>query len=225
MTTQAVPPDMASDQPALAHHFDDLAQQRAAASFGMWLFLASEIMFFGGLFTIYAVYRNLNPEVFGHESRHLDIVLGTVNTAVLLTSSLSVAMAVHAAHHNRRKALLLLLGATVALGSAFLVIKGIEYSHKLDDGLFPPTAATHPAEPVVQGSKLFYGLYFAMTGVHALHMAIGIGVMLWLMLLAARAPHVRARATPIENAGLYWHLVDVIWIFLFPLLYLIDRNG
>lgn len=207
----------------LAHHFDDLAQQREASSLGMWVFLVTEIMFFGGLFTAYVAYRSLYPDAFGHASNHLDLVLGTINTAVLITSSLTMVLAVHAAQVGTRARLIRFLVLTVLLGATFLGIKAIEYAHKFEDGLVPGKAFMY-AGPDAPQAQLFFSLYFAMTGVHALHMVIGIGV---LAVLIAQARHGRfgpAYFTPVDLSGLYWHFVDIIWIFLFPLLYLIGRH-
>jgi cytochrome c oxidase subunit 3 len=209
---------------AHAHHFDDALQQRDASTLGMWIFLVTEVMFFGGLFTAYVTYRALYPDAFAHASHHLDVYLGTFNTAVLITSSLTMALAVHAADVGRRGRLLLMLGATFVLGAVFLVVKAFEYAEKFAHHLVPgPTFAwEHAAEaPHVQ---LFYSLYFAMTGLHALHMVIGLGILTWLIRGARRGRFGPAYATPVEVSGLYWHFVDIVWIFLFPLLYLIGRH-
>jgi len=206
-----------------AHQFDDAEQQHDASSLGMWLFLAQEIMFFGGVFAAYILYRVLYPEGFVHGSHHLDVVLGTVNTAVLIGSSLTMALAVHAAQTSKRNALLIFLALTMILGAVFLGIKTVEYSHKFHEGLVPgpyfgdKTAAGRPQE-------LFFSLYFAMTGLHALHMIIGIGLLVWLFVGSYRGRFHAAYYTPIENFGLYWHFVDIVWIFLFPLLYLLGRH-
>jgi len=209
---------------AHAHHFDDALQQREASTLGMWIFLVTEVMFFGGLFTAYVTYRALYPDAFAHASHHLDVYLGTFNTAVLITSSLTMALAVHSAETGRRGRLLLSLAVTAVLGAVFLAVKAIEYTDKFTHHLVPgPTFAWEHAEeaPHVQ---LFYSLYFAMTGLHALHMVIGLGVLTWLFLAARRGRFGPAYATPVEVSGLYWHFVDIVWIFLFPLLYLIGRH-
>ena len=209
---------------AVAHQFDDADQQREAASLGMWVFLVTEIMFFGGMFTAYVVYRVLFPHAFGAASNELDVFLGTTNTAVLITSSFTMALAVHAAQTGRRGRLGAMLGVTMLLGAAFLVIKTWEYAHKFHEGLVPGPFFTYHG-PDAKQAELFFSLYFAMTGFHALHMVIGLGLLTWLVLGARRALYGRAYHTPVEIVGLYWHFVDIVWIFLFPLLYLIGRHG
>jgi cytochrome c oxidase subunit 3 len=245
----------------IAHHFETAEQQREAQTLGMWLFLVTEIMFFGGLFASYAVYRYLYPEAFATASGALDVMLGAINTAVLLCSSLTMAFAVHGANTGSRSETLGFLAATIVLGSTFVGIKGVEYHHKFEHGLVPgphfrfhpaardgeragaeavlatpaaPPAGgahTHPAaagspprvEPWVRQVQLFFGMYFVMTGLHAFHMLVGIavlGVLVWRTLASSGIRF----ATGIELAGLYWHFVDVVWVFLYPLLYLIDRS-
>ncbi|TAH37482.1 MAG: cytochrome c oxidase subunit 3 family protein [Planctomycetota bacterium] len=191
----------------------------------MWLFLAQEILFFGGLFLTYAVYRSLYPEAYAAASHELDITLGGINTAVLITSSLTMAMAVHSAHAGRRKAILGWLVATLALGGAFLGIKAVEYAAKFEHHLFPGPHFQFPDPALAAPARIYYSLYFAMTGMHALHMVIGFGILLWLIWLTARGRITAQRAAPVEMTGLYWHFVDIVWIFLFPLLYLIGRHG
>jgi cytochrome c oxidase subunit 3 len=209
---------------AAAHQFDDAGQQHEAASLGMWVFLVTEVMFFGGLFTVYVVYRALFPTVFGHASNHLDVFLGTLNTAVLITSSLTMALAVRAAQVGARGGTIARwLGATAALGATFLSIKGYEYAHKYLEGMLPGPTFTY-AGPDAHQTELFLSLYFTMTGVHALHMVIGLGLLAWLVVGARRGRFGAAYHTPVELVGLYWHFVDVVWIFLFPLLYLIGRH-
>lgn len=214
---------MSDSAAVLAHHFDDLEQQREASALGMWVFLVTEIMFFGGLFTAYVAYRSLYPGAFGHASNHLDLVLGTINTAVLITSSLTMVLAVHAAQVGRRTLLIRCLLLTGLLGATFLGIKAIEYAHKFADGLVPGRAFSY-AGPDAPQAQLFFSLYFAMTGVHALHMVIGLGVLGVLVAQARQGRFGPEYFTPVELSGLYWHFVDVIWIFLFPLLYLIGRR-
>jgi cytochrome c oxidase subunit 3 len=190
----------------------------------MWMFLATEILFFGGLFAAYTVYRWKYPEAFFVGSEHLDILLGGINTAVLLTSSLTMALAVHAAHLGRRLAAAW-LGLTVLLGVVFLVIKGFEWVHDYKVGLVPvlswkPELWQEAHVPARHG-ELFFMLYFIMTGMHAVHMLIGFGVIGCIMVQAARGRYSPDYYGPVEVTGLYWHFVDVIWIFLFPLFYLI----
>jgi cytochrome c oxidase subunit 3 len=227
----------------VAHHFDDAEQQFVSAELGMWVFLATEVLFFGGALCGYAAYRYAYPAAFRAGSHHLDLWLGTINTAVLLTSSLTMVLAVHAAQKDRRAALILNLLLTVALGAAFLGVKGYEYHHKFVERLVPGrhfnfeaasasarhTAATDGQNPLNADTQqvnpkhvqLFFSFYFTLTGLHALHMVIGIGVIVVLIVAAVRGAFAGGYFTPIEMTGLYWHFVDIVWVFLFPLLYLI----
>jgi cytochrome c oxidase subunit III len=208
---------------ALAHHFDDLEQQHDAATLGMWVFLVTEIMFFGGLFLGYTVYRWKYPDVFAEASRHLDTTLGAVNTAVLLASSLTMALAVHAAQTSRRRALVAFLLATILLGSVFLGVKAYEYLDKYHHHLVPGVDFVYEAGARPQ-LQIFFLFYFFMTGMHALHMVIGIGLLGVIAALAARGRYGAHYYNPVEVTGLYWHFVDIVWIFLFPLLYLIGAH-
>lgn len=212
-----------TDEPQPAHQFDDVVQQRGAEVLGMWLFLVTEVMFFGGMFTAYVVYRWESPAAFAAGSRLLDEVQGTINTGVLLTSSLTMALAVMAAHQRNPKRLAWLLGLTMALGTVFLAIKFNEYHHKYVEHHVPIRGMFHWDGPDADRVQLFYGLYFAMTGVHAAHMIIGIGLMSILLALVLRG-RLKPGSNAVEILGLYWHFVDIVWIFLFPLLYLIDRH-
>ena len=207
----------------LAHHFDTLEQQREAASLGMWIFLAQEVMFFGGLFLAYAVYRHTYPGVFAEASHHLDVRLGGINTAILIGSSLTMALAVYGSQTGKRRMLIAFLILTIVLGSAFLGIKAVEYHHKYEDGLIPGLGFHYPG-PNAKQAQLFFGLYFAMTGMHALHMVVGIVLLFWLIFEARKGRFTPEYHSPVENFGLYWHFVDIVWIFLFPLLYLIARH-
>jgi cytochrome c oxidase subunit III len=206
---------------ALAGQFQDLEQQQEASSFGMWVFLVTEIMFFSGLFLAYAVARFLHPVGFAEASHRLDIALGGANTAVLICSSLTMALAVHAAQNGWRKALMGFLALTMALACVFLAIKGIEYAEKFHHQLVPGGRFFFPGSEA-RPAALFFSLYFAMTGLHAMHLAIGIAVLGVLLVRAGRGCYSSDYYTPVEVSGLYWHFVDVIWIFLFPLLYLVD---
>jgi cytochrome c oxidase subunit III len=208
---------------AVAHQFDNVAQQHEASSLGMWTFLVTEVMFFGGMFLGYAVYRSIYSETFIEASNHLDIVLGTVNTAVLIASSLTVAMAVHAAQESKQRALLGFLLLTMLLGLVFLGIKFTEYYHKYEEHLIPGWTFQYGGENPLRAA-IFFSFYFAMTGMHALHMVIGIGIFSVLSLNAWRGRYSEIYYTPVELAGLYWHFVDIIWIFLFPLFYLLGRH-
>jgi cytochrome c oxidase subunit 3 len=210
--------------PYLQHHFDDMGQQAEASTLGMWVFLVTEIMFFGGLFMAYLVYRHASPMGFQEASHHLNLYWGAANTVILIVSSLTMALAVRAAQTSQpAKTQVFWLVWTMILGAAFLGIKAIEYTDKFThhtvpgpffqwDGLYPK-----PAEQ-------FYSLYFAMTGLHALHMVIGLGIMAVITYMARRKTFDSEYYTPVEVAGLYWHFVDIVWIFLFPLLYLIGRH-
>jgi cytochrome c oxidase subunit 3 len=210
----------------VAPYFDDYQQQVEACVLGMWAFLVSEVMFFGGLFATYMTYRHQYPTEFASASRHLDLWLGTLNTWVLLTSSLTMALAVRAAHHDKPRAAAALIGVTILLGVAFLGVKFAEYVHKYHEGLAPLGGLPFEAGQQAPGpTRLFFGLYFAMTGVHALHMIIGVAALAWLLVHIGRGRFTGADSLPVEITGLYWHFVDLIWIFLFPLLYLIDRSA
>jgi cytochrome c oxidase subunit III len=212
----------------LQHHFENLEQQHETAALGMWVFLVTEVMFFGGLFTAYTVYRTLYPAAFADASHHLSMPMGAVNTAVLLCSSLTMALAVHFAQIGRRKATVISLLATMLLGAGFLAIKAAEWNLEYHEGLIPGGLFTYvspdPANISAEQVQLFFVLYFAMTGLHALHMIIGLGLMSVLAFHAWRGRYSEDYFSPIENGGLYWHFVDIVWIFLFPLLYLIGKH-
>lgn len=209
--------------PGLAHHFEDLHQQLDSAVLGMWLFLITEIMFFGGLFAGYAVYRMAAPDAFAAASSHLDIKLGGFNTVVLIFSSLTMALGVRAAQLGRNKAIFNYLVATLALGTVFLVVKAFEYHHKWVEGLIPGAGFRFEG-PHAQGAQMFFCFYFAMTGMHALHMIIGAGLLIYFMVQARKERYHPEYYGPIEIMGLYWHFVDIVWIFLFPLLYLLGLH-
>jgi cytochrome c oxidase subunit III len=210
--------------PWLQHHFDSMEQQAEASTLGMWVFLVTEIMFFGGLFMAYLVYRWYSPSGFQEASHHLNIYWGTANTAILIISSLTMALAVRAAQTSQpRGTQVLYLGLTIFLGLAFLGIKAIEYTDKFRDRIVPGPAF-HWEGQYPKAAEQFYSLYFAMTGLHALHMVIGVGIMSVIMFMAWRNIFDEDYFTPVEVAGLYWHFVDIVWIFLFPLLYLIGRH-
>ena len=223
--------------PRLRHHFDTLGQQKAAASLGMWVFIAQEIMFFGGMFTAYLIYRMWYPAGYAAASNELDLTLGGINTAVLIASSLTVAMAVHAAQEGKQKQILWFLAATLVLGAVFLVIKYFEYNAKFhlheahhaaaQIRLFPAVGWFYvdgEFAPIANQIRIFMILYFALTGMHALHMIIGIALLLAIMNMARKGAFTPQWYTPVEMFGLYWHFVDIIWIFLFPLLYLVNRH-
>jgi cytochrome c oxidase subunit III len=218
------PAEHAYTHPAFQHHFDDMEQQFEASHLGMWVFLVTEVMFFGGLFAAYTIYRTLYSDAFADTSRHMDVILGGFNTAVLIGSSLTMALAVHAAQTNARKRLPWLLTGTIVLGSVFLIVKAFEYAHKWHEHLVPgPYFQYHG--PFAAQAQILFSFYFIMTGMHALHMIIGIGLLGYLMWQARRQAYSSEYFTPVEMVGLYWHFVDIIWIFLFPLLYLIGQHS
>ncbi|PYR95239.1 MAG: cytochrome oxidase subunit III [Acidobacteria bacterium] len=201
-----------------------MTQQAEASTLGMWVFLVTEIMFFGGLFMAYLVYRHASPSGFQEASHHLNIYWGTANTAILIISSLTMALAVRSAQTSQpRGTQVLFLFLTIVLGLAFLGIKAIEYTDKFKDRIVPGPnfhwEGTH-----AKAAEQFYSLYFAMTGLHALHMIIGVGIMSVILVMAWWRIFDEEYYTPVEVAGLYWHFVDIVWIFLFPLLYLIGRH-
>jgi cytochrome c oxidase subunit 3 len=206
----------------LAMQYEDAAQQRGAATLGMWIFLATEVLFFGVLFTSYLVSRLLHYDAFVTGSHHTDIVMGSLNTAVLLTSSLSMALAVRGSMLGRQRVTGRWLSLTLLLGLVFLGIKGYEYHHEYTEGLVPVLNFTY-AGAHATGVELFFYLYFVITGLHALHLLIGVIVVGCLIFLNARGRFGRAYHTPVELSGLYWHFVDVVWVFLYPLFYLVAR--
>lgn len=269
--------------PGLQHQFEDMGQQQESASIGMWMFLAQEIMFFGGLFTAYLVFRAKFPMAFAAGSNHLDIYWGAGNTVVLIVSSLTMALAVHYAQLGKRMAQVVCIILTMILGSAFLGVKAVEYYAKWNEGIVPVTGLNRKtpigektlaeqkatdgkheyvnptgdfqwhdvslAQKAADGGflttaeksgyyangkldankfrdkvRIFYWIYFAMTGLHALHMIIGLGLMAWLGWMAWRGTYTGEYYSPVEMSGLYWHFVDIVWIFLFPLLYLLGRH-
>lgn len=208
-----------SDVP-VAHHFDTAPQQHEAATLGMWTFLVTEVMFFGGLFASFAVYRWMHHGAFAEASHHLYMWLGVTNLTILLLSSLCVAFAVHAAEHDDRKALRRNLLLTIALAGAFLAVKAVEYYLDYHDDLLPGAAFRREWTHSRGAAELFFVHYFVMTGLHALHVIIGIGVIATALVIALRRKRVSESANLIEMVGLYWHFVDCVWIILFPLLYL-----
>ena len=221
---------------ALQHHFENMEQQREAGTLGMWVFLVTEIMFFGGMFLAYTLYRYKYPAAFAAASNHLDIKLGTVNTAVLIISSFTMAMAVFSTQIGKRRNSIIFLILTLVLGLTFLGIKAVEYNAKYRDNLIPGQLIPgHPFNPNVHelhlpsgvpvgNVEMFYWIYFAMTGMHALHMIIGVGILTVILIMAWRGRFSPEYHAPVEISGLYWHFVDIVWIFLFPLLYLLGRH-
>jgi cytochrome c oxidase subunit 3 len=206
---------------ALAEQFDDLEQQHESSSFGMWVFLATEVMFFGGLFTAYILYRNFYLSAFETGSRLLNVKIGAANTAVLLCSSLTMALGVRAAQLGKKKLLITFLVLTLLLGLTFIGVKlGLEWRHDYLEGFAPGVNWTfHGTDS--RHLELFFCFYFFLTGIHALHMVIGAGILTVLIIMAGRGRFSPQRYNPVEVSGLYWHFVDIVWIFLYPLLYLI----
>jgi cytochrome c oxidase subunit 3 len=208
----------------VAEQFQDLDRQAHAARLGMWIFLGTEVLLFAGLFALYAAYRTEHPEGFGVGVAQNTVVWGSVNTAVLLVSSYTVALAVHELRRGHRRACALLVGATILLGLAFLGIKAGEYAVHFREGLYPGGVGSFYREHGDAGTKVFFTLYFCMTGLHAVHVLVGTGVLGFLLVrvlqgrIGPEAPH------PLAIGAIYWHLVDVIWIFLWPLFYLIPGN-
>ena len=226
--------------PQHRHHFETEEQQREAGSFGMWLFLLTEIMFFGGMFFAYLLYRNWYYDAFVPASNYLSVTLGGANTAILITSGFFMALAVWAAEMRKKNILVLTLIATMLFGWAFIGIKGVEWhdewahhhvpgqSFSIADFVNPKAHGIDNEKPLpadmAQKTQIFFFLYFAMTGMHAVHMLIGLVLLVWLLWRARRGDFSAGYVAPIENFALYWHFVDVVWLFLFPLLYLINRH-
>jgi cytochrome c oxidase subunit III len=246
MTSPATEPlashaETAEHPPFLAHHFDTPQQQFDAGKLGMWVFLMTEVLFFGGLFCAYAVYRAIHPEIFLYAHQFLDKNLGALNTAVLIASSFSIALAVRCAQCDQRRALIACIAITLALAAVFLGVKYIEYKQKWEHGLLwasrfqaaghpaalehagaaPPGHAAAAATPPPRDVGIFFSIYFAMTGLHGIHVIAGMGVMTWLLAMAVKGRFSSQYYNPVDYTALYWHLVDIVWIYLFPLLYLI----
>ena len=209
---------------ALEVQFDTEAQQKDASTLGMWIFLITEVMFFGGMFTAYTVYRRAYSDAFAVASSSLNVTIGAINTAVLLVSSFTMVMAVRAAQLGQRRMIVLFLVLTLIFGGIFLGVKAYEWNEKFEQHHVPGPSFHLDGVPQQGHAQLFFSLYFAMTGLHALHMVIGVGIISWLIWLARQGRFTAEYNTPVDIAGLYWHFVDIIWIFLFPLLYLIDRH-
>jgi cytochrome c oxidase subunit 3 len=211
--------------PELKHHFDDTAQQLESSTLGMWVFLLTEIMFFGGMFGGYTVYRNLYPDAFASTSHFMNVTLGALNTGVLICSSFTMVLAVRSAQLGRKKALIWFLIFTLILGCVFLVVKYFEYHEKWVDHHIPGPGFRYAESQFYHQAQIMFFLYFAMTGMHAMHMIVGAGLLTTLIVMAARNKFSAEWFTPVEMIGLYWHFVDIVWIFLFPLLYLIGHTS
>jgi cytochrome c oxidase subunit 3 len=211
--------------PELRHHFDDSEQQLESSTLGMWVFLVTEVMFFGGMFGSYTVYRNLFPEAFASTSHFMNVTIGAINTGVLICSSFTMVLAVRSAQLGQKRALITFLVLTLVLGCIFLSLKYVEYHEKWVDH-HVPGPSFHYAEPqFARQAQILFFLYFAMTGMHAVHMIVGAGLLTTLIIMATRNRFSAEWYTPVEMIGLYWHFVDIVWIFLFPLLYLIGHTS
>lgn len=204
----------------VAHHFDTAEQQFDSSKLGLWLFLVTEVLLFGGLFVAYIMFRALYPETFIQCHETLNVTMGATNTIVLICSSLSMAMAVHFTQSGENKKAVMLMVFTLACAATFMVIKYFEYSAKFEHHFFP-NATFDLAHFTTPNPKLFFSLYFLMTGLHGIHVLVGMGLITWVMIRTARKEFSSEYYTPVELTGLYWHLVDLVWIYLFPLLYLI----
>jgi cytochrome c oxidase subunit III len=213
-----VPPPEHS--PVVAHHWSTLEQQHDANVLGMWVFLVTEVMLFGGMFLGYTVYKSIYSAAFAQASQHQNLLAGSINTCVLIVSSLMIALAVRSARLGDRRALVFFLILAAALGTLFLGIKGFEYYQHWDEGLAPGVRYTY-AGPDANQAALFFFLYFVMTGLHAIHLSIGVVLVLIVAFRAWRGHFLRERYTGVEQLALYWHFVDIIWLFLFPLFYLL----
>lgn len=216
-----------SPQFHVAHHFDSADTQFDAGKMGVWLFLVTEILLFGGLFCAFAIFRGWYYPQFVEAHHHLDKVMGGINTVVLITSSLTMALAVRAAQTNKKGLTVGLLFVTLLCAGAFLVVKYFEYTHKIHDGLLPGQSFTYggctkeSVELACRGQGLFFAVYFMMTGIHGFHVVVGMGLITWILIKAQKGQFSSRYYAPVEGVGLYWHLVDLVWIYLFPLLYLI----
>ena len=211
---------MADAHEALAIQFAELPQQRQAATLGMWTFLATEVLFFGDMFMGYTIYRHTYPQAFAVASHHTELVFGTINTALLLTSGLTMALAVHAIRKDNPRHAVRFLLVTILLGLAFLGVKGLEYRIDLAEHLWP---GPHFQSGLPPQAQIFWFLYWLMTGFHSVHLMVGVGLLAVVAWMTTRGRFSAAYCTPLEIAGLYWGFVDVIWIYLYPLLYLVNR--
>jgi len=220
-TVESHEPQPHGHSPFLQHHFTEMAQQFDAGKIGMWLFLVTEVLLFGGLFVGYGIMNGRHEEAFKAAHHHLDRNLGALNTVVLLVSSFTMVMGVWAAQTSQRKKMMVYLSTTLALAGVFLVVKYVEYSHKFHEGLLPGKFYAHFHDEV-PGQFMFFSFYFMMTGLHGIHVLAGMAAITWLLIRGAKGHFSSEYYVPVDLVGLYWHLVDLIWIYLFPLLYLIQ---
>lgn len=205
----------------LHHHFVDEDQQFESSKLGMWIFLVTEVLMFGGLFVAYIIYRSWHPDLFYMAAQELDVALGATNTVVLIASSLTIALGIRAIQLDRIKAGINYLAATMALAATFMVIKYFEYMEKFGKGIYPGDSYSYDGIQHEMAAN-FFSIYYMMTGLHGIHVVIGMCLIGWMIIKAKKGLVNSSYFTPVENTGLFWHLVDIIWIFLFPLLYLID---
>jgi cytochrome c oxidase subunit III len=208
----------------LQHHFATFEQQLDATKIGMWLFLGTELLLFGGLFVGFGMMQSMHYDAFKESHHHLDKNLGFLNTVVLLISSWTAVMSVWAAQNGKRKALIRFLATTILLAGVFLVVKFFEYHHKFEEGLLPGVFYSHHGDHVgdLNGHRIFFSFYFMMTGLHGIHVVAGMAALGYILRRAVRGDFTLDYWGPVDIAALYWHLVDMIWIYLFPLLYLIS---
>jgi cytochrome c oxidase subunit 3 len=230
LASHAVDPHEAHTSSAVLHHFESAEQQKDASTIGMWVFLVTEVMFFGGMFLAYFIYRQWYPNAFASASNNTNLLIGAANTTVLICSSLTMALAVHYASVGKKNLIVIFLTLTLLLGGTFLGVKAYEYHdkyvrHEIPGHDFDCRDEAGKACIDAPHTPLFFALYFGMTGLHATHMIVGIGIILFLIWQAKKGAYTPEWHTPVELFGLYWHFVDIVWIFLFPLLYLIDRSG
>lgn len=204
-----------------AHHFESAHHQYTSSKQGIWLFLCTEILMFGGLFVGYLIYHSLYPDVFHRGSEMLNVPMGTFNTVVLLFSSLTMAMAISFVQQGKKNPATLAMLVTVLCAITFMVVKYFEYSHKIHDGLLPGKFFTNAELKDVPNAAMFFGFYFVMTGIHGVHVVVGAILIIWVMLKNMRGKVGPEYYTPVEGVGLFWHVVDLVWIYLFPLLYLV----
>jgi cytochrome c oxidase subunit 3 len=204
-----------------AHHFESAEHEFEASKQGMWLFMVTEVLMIGAIFVGYLIMRNRFPEAFHEAHKVLNVKLGALNTVVLILSSCTMVLGVSAAQRNNLKRCVSMLGVTVALGAVFCVVKYFEYTHKFHEGIFPSGYFTYEHLKDVPHAPMFFSFYFVMTGIHAFHVVVGMGLITWIITRVKRGQISDKFFTPVELVGFYWHFVDLVWIYLFPLLYLL----
>lgn len=212
--------DSAHHDPRVAHHFRDAAHQYESSKQGIWLFMVTEILMFGGLFVAYAIFHGIYPEMFAEGASYLNWKMGFLNTLVLIFSSLTMAMGIYFIQHGQKQKANIALITTILCGFVFMVVKYFEYTHKFHDGIFPGKFFTH--EGIEHANlALYFSFYFTMTGLHGLHVIIGMSLITWVLIRNIRGDFDKDHYTAVEGVGIFWHIVDLIWIYLFPILYLI----